>query len=704
MVSPWVDPGNFYKFIKIYPKTDRMELCLQIANGLAYLHENQVIFGDLKAQNILIGFDGIPKLTDFGSSVLNNSEVIFSETTNPGGGTTRWMAPELLRGDTGRSYSADLYALGMVSYEVFTETVPFPEIREDMQVMYAVVFKHRVPVQPRRLRIRSLRHKRWWSFLKQSWARQTDVRPLAHQWSELDDSITIYRAQQLILLLERALQSGDTIEGLLRNLDTNEILPTMEPRVSFFVPWSPGRQRKNSGVVVWASLQKLIEFHANMVAPRQYIPDSKYIQDIQDRIYESLDQRIEHVRYWIDVNVAHFSPKHQSIRDLHGQFAVDSKAMRSAVLAMTAEQITCALLDVTFLRYIVNSFIVDSPLATTADTCTSASEDHRYEPGYEISKLDREQAALARWVKEIRNAPEHTIDVHAGLVSHEPEPNQKAISMEMPSQDLYRVYQAKKFSLDEGRGAARVNMEGDVSLWAEDRPWRIRSAVARKGGRVPSLPESSSAEYNSQPEEQLVEDQKPNLLAGDQAMRFLLAGGIAGAVSRTVTAPLDRLKVYLIVRQPGAIENMTHPTTSLGTWGLTRYSASTIPGGSRVLGRAITNLYAQGGLSVFRAGNGLNIGKIFPESIVKFSSYESSKRFFARYVDEVEDIRDISVASRFISGGIGGITSSFVIYPVETLKTQIMSTTEGRQSVLSAMKRLWALGRLPAYYRGLTVY
>ncbi|CEL59389.1 Calcium-binding mitochondrial carrier SAL1 OS=Saccharomyces cerevisiae GN=SAL1 PE=3 SV=1 [Rhizoctonia solani AG-1 IB] len=131
--------------------------------------------------------------------------------------------------------------------------------------------------------------------------------------------------------------------------------------------------------------------------------------------------------------------------------------------------------------------------------------------------------------------------------------------------------------------------------------------------------------------------------------------------------------------------------------------ADVTSGSARSLGRAMAHLYAEGGIAAFWVGNGLNIVKIFPESAIKFLSYESSKRFFARYVDKVDDSRNISGTSRFISGGIGGITSQLAIYPIETLKTQMMSATGGRQPVLPAIKRLWAMGGTRAFYRGLTI-
>jgi solute carrier family 25 phosphate transporter 23/24/25/41 len=65
----------------------------------------------------------------------------------------------------------------------------------------------------------------------------------------------------------------------------------------------------------------------------------------------------------------------------------------------------------------------------------------------------------------------------------------------------------------------------------------------------------------------------------------------------------------------------------------------------------------EGGVVAFWVGNGLNVAKIFPESAIKFMSYETSKRAFAKYWDNVDDVREISGGSRFMAGGIGGLTS-----------------------------------------------
>lgn len=62
--------------------------------------------------------------------------------------------------------------------------------------------------------------------------------------------------------------------------------------------------------------------------------------------------------------------------------------------------------------------------------------------------------------------------------------------------------------------------------------------------------------------------------------------------------------------------------------------------------------------------------------------------------------RDSSWSLRIISNSIA---MHIAIYPIETLKTQMMSATGGRQPVLPAIKRLLAMGGVRAFYRGLTV-
>jgi hypothetical protein len=81
-------------------------------------------------------------------------------------------------------------------------------------------------------------------------------------------------------------------------------------------------------------------------------------------------------------------------------------------------------------------------------------------------------------------------------------------------------------------------------------------------------------------------------------------------VSRTSTAPFDRLKVFLITRPPDLGGTSLHPE-------------ATVRGAKAILS-AIARIYAEGGIAAFWVGNGLSVAKIFPESAIKFLTYEAS--------------------------------------------------------------------------------
>ncbi|QRW13329.1 kinase domain protein [Ceratobasidium sp. AG-Ba] len=180
MVSAWIEPGDFYKFIHRFPNANRMDLCVQVTQGLAYLHENRIVFEDLKAKNVLINNQGIVKLTDFGLSTLEGSGIIFSITStgNAVRGTTHWMAPELFRGSMRCSFEADMYALAMTFVEMFTDDLPFPGLMEAV-VILKVVYEGEIPARPQRLIVGSVHHDWWWSFMQRCWSREPSVRPKA---------------------------------------------------------------------------------------------------------------------------------------------------------------------------------------------------------------------------------------------------------------------------------------------------------------------------------------------------------------------------------------------------------------------------------------------------------------------------------------------------------------------------------------------
>ncbi|KAG8782132.1 hypothetical protein FRC12_021194 [Ceratobasidium sp. 428] len=112
MVSLWMDRGNVVAMVNSETNVDRFGLSTQVVSAVVFIHKQEIVHGDLKGANILVATDGTPKITDFGLAVIRDGVFDYS-ATNGGGGTTRWMAPELFSERATRTYQSDVYALGM---------------------------------------------------------------------------------------------------------------------------------------------------------------------------------------------------------------------------------------------------------------------------------------------------------------------------------------------------------------------------------------------------------------------------------------------------------------------------------------------------------------------------------------------------------------------------------------------------------------
>jgi serine/threonine protein kinase len=120
-------PGKTLKEIeqkeKILPLGRGLAIAKGICNGLAAAHRIGVLHRDLKPENVMVGEDGQPRLMDFGIAVETGGFVPQSETVP---GTPQFLAPELLQGES-PSVGTDVYAMGVLLYEMFTGQVPIDD-------------------------------------------------------------------------------------------------------------------------------------------------------------------------------------------------------------------------------------------------------------------------------------------------------------------------------------------------------------------------------------------------------------------------------------------------------------------------------------------------------------------------------------------------------------------------------------------------
>lgn len=101
---------------------------VRVAEALGYAHRCGVIHRDIKPSNLLVGAEGEIKVADFGLACLAHAQ------PSDGGGTKRYRAPELRRGE-GATFASDQYALGTTLVEL---SAVFPEARRDRDL--AAVF------------------------------------------------------------------------------------------------------------------------------------------------------------------------------------------------------------------------------------------------------------------------------------------------------------------------------------------------------------------------------------------------------------------------------------------------------------------------------------------------------------------------------------------------------------------------------------
>lgn len=130
LIMEYMRHGSLYDVLRddsiILKPEQILEILQDVAQGLRFLHSAnpQVVHGDLKAQNVLIDTNFCAKVTDFGLSGKRHNGAV---------GTPYWMSPELLSGESPNSTASDIYAYGMIIYEIYSGREPYDgEVYEEV--------------------------------------------------------------------------------------------------------------------------------------------------------------------------------------------------------------------------------------------------------------------------------------------------------------------------------------------------------------------------------------------------------------------------------------------------------------------------------------------------------------------------------------------------------------------------------------------
>src|SRR5262249_54839392 len=124
IVSEWIEGENLADRIKDDrpPYRQAVRIVAEMADALGHAHAHGYVHRDIKPANILLDGSGRAYLTDFGIAVVE--EELLKDVG--AAGTLPYMAPEQLDGGLGRvDHRADIYALGVVMFELLTGRRPF---------------------------------------------------------------------------------------------------------------------------------------------------------------------------------------------------------------------------------------------------------------------------------------------------------------------------------------------------------------------------------------------------------------------------------------------------------------------------------------------------------------------------------------------------------------------------------------------------
>lgn len=153
--------------------------------------------------------------------------------------------------------------------------------------------------------------------------------------------------------------------------------------------------------------------------------------------------------------------------------------------------------------------------------------------------------------------------------------------------------------------------------------------------------------------------------------KVLFSGALAGGISRTATAPVDRLKMIMQVQD----------TSKRGL----------------TLKEGMQRMAAEGSFRAYFKGNGANVVKIAPETAIKLTLNDTLKHVLARDPDNIRAVE------RMTAGGIAGAVAQFLLYPIDTIRTRLtLAPTGTYRGILHAAYRMHRdEGGMRAFYRGL---
>lgn len=230
LVMPLLTGGTLSQYISRKGRMDWKEaasLLVPIADALEYAHRHGIIHRDIKPSNILLTSNTVPMLTDFGVAKILDDEVTVDLTsTNATVGTPEYMAPEQIVSKT-VDHRADIYALGVIYYEMVTGKRPFTGVTP-----METLFKHASEPLPRPTRINPTIPVDVENFLMKALMKKPEDR--FSTMGEMKNALQLLAVRQTPVFadLSTTLKVDDSLDSFDQDLDTVDQLGTTDQKIS----------------------------------------------------------------------------------------------------------------------------------------------------------------------------------------------------------------------------------------------------------------------------------------------------------------------------------------------------------------------------------------------------------------------------------------------------------------------------------------
>ncbi|XP_043204562.1 serine/threonine-protein kinase A-Raf-like isoform X1 [Amphibalanus amphitrite] len=233
IVTQWCEDFSLYKHIHVFETNwdlgQKLDFARQTACGIEYLHSRDIIHRDLKSNNIFLHNDYTVKIGDFGLATVKTRWSGNQQAQQPTG-SILWMAPEIIRMKQENPYSfqSDVYAFGIVLYELFAFQLPYTHINNKDQILFMVGMGFLKPDLSNLTECPKLMKK----LITECISFKADLRPLFRQIEDRIDSIL-----QNIPKIARS-QSDSYLPIMSRQYETDEY--SLYPPYACPSPRTPG--------------------------------------------------------------------------------------------------------------------------------------------------------------------------------------------------------------------------------------------------------------------------------------------------------------------------------------------------------------------------------------------------------------------------------------------------------------------------------